>query len=76
MAIKHDAPESGNLLAPNDFSRFAVTAAASLPAESQGFVPYNDFYYPGGSPQTATDYPVQGGVFDIYGLMFNIGGAE
>jgi hypothetical protein len=30
VAITHDTPETGNLLAPNDFSRFAV--ASGLPA--------------------------------------------
>jgi hypothetical protein len=74
VAINPATPDSGNLLAPADFSRFAV--AAGLPPVSNGFVTYDNLYYPGGSPQTATDYPAQGGIFDIYGLLFNIGGGQ
>lgn len=70
--IKHDTPEATNLLAPNDFSRFAV--AAGLSAESNGFLTYDNLLYPGGSPATASDYPLHGGFLDIYGLLFNIGG--
>jgi len=69
--IKHDTPEPTNLLAPNDFSRFAV--ASGLP---HGSLSYDNLYYPGGSPQTASDYPLHGGVLDIYGLMFDIGGGR
>ena len=72
--IKHDAPEPTNLLAPNDFSRFPV--AAGLPPESNGFVTYDNLFYPGGSPATASDYTVHGGVLDIYGLLFDIGGGR
>ena len=31
---------------------------------------YDNLFYPGGSPRTATDYPFGGGVFDIYGVVF------
>ena len=72
--IKHDTPEPTNLLAPSDFSRFAV--AAGLPVENNGFLTYDNLYYPSGSPQTASDYPLHGGVLDIYGLMFDIGGGR
>jgi hypothetical protein len=72
VAIRHDSPEPTNLLAPNDFSRFAV--AAGLPAQNNGFLTYDNLFWPGGSPQTASDYPPHGGFLDIYGLMFNIGG--
>lgn len=71
VAINSAMPEPTNLLAPHDFSRFAV--ADGLAAESHGFLTYDNLYYPGGSPATATDYPAAGGVFDIYGLMFRIG---
>lgn len=70
--IKHDTPEPTNLLAPLDFSRFAVTAG--LPPVNNGFLTYDNLFYPGGSPQTASDYPVSG--FDIYGLLFDIGGGR
>jgi PEP-CTERM motif len=71
VPIKHDTPDPDNLLAPNDFSRFAV--AAGLSAQSNGFLTYDNLFYPGGSPQTASDYPLHGGFLDIYGLLFNIG---
>ena len=72
--IKHDSPEPTNLLAPNDFSRFAV--AAGLGPENNGVLTYDNLYYPAGSPPTATDYQVHGGFLDIYGLMFDIGGGR
>jgi hypothetical protein len=48
--------------------------AAGLPAQNNGFLTYDNLFYPGGSPQTASDYPFHGGFLDIYGLMFDIGG--
>jgi PEP-CTERM motif len=74
VAITHATPEPTNLLAPNDFSRFAV--ASGLPSVNNGFLTYDNLFWPGGSPQTASDYPPHGGFLDIYGLMFNIGGGE
>ena len=74
VAIRHDAPEAANLLAPDDFSRFAV--ASGLSPLNNGFLTYDNLLYPDGSPQTASDYPVFGGLFDIYGLMFEIGGGR
>jgi hypothetical protein len=73
-AVKHDAPEPTNLLAPHDFSRFAV--ASGLSPISNGFLTYDNLFYPGGSPQTASDYPLHGGFLDIYGLLFDIGGGR
>jgi hypothetical protein len=64
-------PEAGNLLAPNSFSRFAV--AAGLPPLNNGFLTYDNLFWPGGSPQTTSDYPFGGGFLDIYGLLFDIG---
>ncbi len=72
--IKHDTPEPTNLLAPHDFSRFAVTAG--LPSQNHGVLTYDNLFYPGGSPPTASDYPVHGGFLDIYGLLFDIGGGR
>ncbi len=72
VPVRHDTPESTNLLAPHDFSRFAV--ASGLAPISNGFLTYDNLYYPGGSPQTASDYPLHGGFLDIYGLLFDIGG--
>jgi hypothetical protein len=74
VPINHAAPEATNLLAPDDFSKFAVTSG--LPVDNNGFLTYDNLYYPGGSPQTASDYPAQGGFLDIYGLLFDIGGGR
>ncbi|MFO1320532.1 MAG: PEP-CTERM sorting domain-containing protein [Burkholderiales bacterium] len=71
IPITRDTPEAANLLAPNDFSRFAV--ATGLDPINNGFLTYDNLLYPNGSPQTASDYPLHGGKFDIYGLMFSIG---
>ena len=65
-------PEPGNLLAPNSFSRFAV--AMGLPAVNNGFLTYDNLFWPSGSPPTASDYPIGGGFLDIFGLLFDIGG--
>jgi len=72
--ITQDTPEPDNLLAPKDFSRFAV--ATGLGPMNNGFLTYDNLFWPGGSPPTASDYPLHGGVLDIYGLMFNIGGGR
>ena len=64
-------PDATNLLAPNSFSKFAV--AAGLPAFANGVLTYDDLFWPGGSPPTATDYTAHGGFLDIYGLLFDIG---
>jgi hypothetical protein len=74
IAITRDTPESSNLLAPLDFSRFAV--ATGLPPDNNGFLTYDNLLWPGGSPPTASDYTVHGGFLDIYGLMFSIGGGR
>ncbi len=70
-AINHATPDPTNLLTPNDFSKFAV--ASGLPPQANGVITYDNLFYPGGSPQTATDYPFHGGFVDIYGLLFDIG---
>lgn len=69
--ISRAMPDMTNLLAPNDFSRFAVASGTD-----HGSLSYDNLYYPGGSPQTATDYPFQGGFVDIYGLLLDIGNGE
>ncbi len=74
VAINHATPEPGNTLAPNDFSRFAV--ASGLPAQNNGFLTYDNLYWPGGSAPTASSYTAHGGILDIYGLMFDIGGGK
>jgi PEP-CTERM motif len=72
VAINNATPESTNLLAPNDFSRFPVTAG--LPSENNGFLTYDNLFWPSGAPATASDFDGAGGFLDIYGLMFSIGG--
>ena len=69
--LNRTSPEDSNLLAPNDFSRYAV--ASGLGPEAGGYLHYDNLFYPAGSPKTATDYPFSGGVFDIYGVLFDLG---
>ncbi len=71
VPVNHATPEPANLLAPHDFSRFAV--ASGLDPVNNGFLSFDNLYWPGGSPQTASDYPFHGGILDIYGLLFTIG---
>jgi PEP-CTERM motif len=61
-----------NLLAPHDFSHFAV--ASGLPMDNAGFLTYDNLFWPNGAPPTASDFDGAGGFLDIYGLMFNLGG--
>src|SRR5271154_4983962 len=65
-------PESTNLLAPHDFSKFGV--ASGLPPLSNGFVTYDNLFWPGNAPATASDFSGHGSFLDIYGLAFTIGG--
>lgn len=37
---------------------------------------YDNLFWPGGSPPTASDYMAHGGFLDIYGLLFDIGGGR
>jgi hypothetical protein len=73
VPINHATPLDvpTNELAPDDFSHFAV--ANGLPAESRGFITYDNLFWPGGAPPTASAYPGAGSVLDIYGLMFTVG---
>jgi hypothetical protein len=68
VPVTHDAPEATNLLAPHDFSRFLVATGTD-----HGSLSFDNLVWPGGSPQTASDYPFHGGFLDIYGLLFDIG---
>jgi hypothetical protein len=73
VPINHATPLDvpPNLLAPDDFSQFAV--ATGLPAQSRGFITYDNLFWPGGAPPTASAFDGAGSVLDIYGLMFGIG---
>ena len=65
------APEPTNLLAPADFSRFPVAVGTQ-----HGSISFDNLFYPGGSPQSATDYPFHGGFLDIYGLLATISNGD
>lgn len=68
------SPEPGNMLTPNDFSGYKV--ASGLGPEANGYLHYDNLFYPGGSPGVATNYPFGGGVLDIYGVLFDIGNGQ
>lgn len=72
--VNYATPEPTNLLAPHDFSRFAI--GAGLPEQSNGVATFDNLYWPGGSPQTGSDYPFSGGFLDVYGLLFDIGNGQ
>ena len=70
------SPEPTNLLAPNSFSLLPVSNGVASPGGVSPGLHFDNLFYPGGSPQTASDYPFAGGVFDIYGIVFCIGGGN
>jgi hypothetical protein len=71
------SPTSGNLLAPHSFGFYPVIGGLPNPqGVTVAGLSYDDLYYPGGSPQTATDYPFHGGVLDIYGVVFTLLGGD
>jgi PEP-CTERM motif len=72
--VNYATPEPTNLLAPANFSKFAV--AAGLPPYTNDALTYTNLYWPGGSVQTASDYEPHGGFLDIYGLMFQVSGGR
>ena len=41
---------------------------------NNGFLTYDNLFWPTGAPPTASDFDGAGGFLDIYGLMFSIGG--
>ena len=63
-------PHDTNLLAPASFGHFIVAAGVPGPEGVAPGFSYTNLFYPGGSPQTASDYPGAGGFLDIYGLVF------
>lgn len=71
LAINHATPDVTNTLATNDFSHFAV--ASGLSAQSNGFITYDNLFWPAGSSVVCNGYPLSGGFLDVYGLAFNIG---
>lgn len=67
-------PEPGNSLTPDDFSAYGV--ATGLPPESHNNIHYDNLFWPGGSTGVASNYPFGGGVLDIYGVLFDLGGGR
>ncbi len=72
--INYATPEPSNTLAPNDFSKFFV--ASGLPPTGHGAITYDNLFWPGGSPQSGSDYQFFGGFEDVYGLLFDIGNGD
>jgi hypothetical protein len=70
-------PQPTNLLAPHSFSFYPIEGGRPTPAggTAPGFS-YDNLFYPGGSPRTASDYPFGGGFFDIYGIVFTLAGGD
>ena len=65
-------PEPTNLLAPHSFGFYPVINGVPGPGGAAPGFSYDDLFYPGGSPQTASDYPFHGGFLDIYGMVFTL----
>lgn len=63
-------PDDTNLLAPASFGHYVITNGVLGPGGLAPGLSYDNLFYPGGSPQTATDYMFHGGFLDIYGLVF------
>ena len=70
VASNPTTPDATNLLAPHSFSLFPVVGGVPIPGGVGPGFHYDNLFYPNGSPQTASDYPFAGGIFDIYGLVF------
>lgn len=52
-----------------------VAPPVGSPASTTAGISYDDTFYPGAnSPNNCADYPFFGGVFDVYGLAFNVTG--
>lgn len=69
VPLNISSPEPTNLLAPANFSKFAIASGSAF-----GDFSYDNLIWPTGSVQTATDYAGAGGYLDIYGLLFTIDG--
>ncbi|MDQ2777376.1 MAG: PEP-CTERM sorting domain-containing protein [Acidobacteriota bacterium] len=54
-----------------------VAPPVATPAFTTSGFSYDDMFYPGGnSPNNCPDYPFFGGVFDVYGVAFDITGGN
>jgi len=69
-------PSPTNFLAPASFGFYPVTNGVAGPGGVAPGFSYDNLFYPGGSPQTASSYPFGGGVLDIYGVVFTLSGGD
>lgn len=69
-------PSPTNLLAPRSFGFYPIASGVTTPGGTAPGLSYDNLFYPGGSPQAASDYPFYGGIFDIYGIVFTIAGGN
>lgn len=77
VAINPVTPLPPAVLAP-DFSRFAIANGVPSPpaGEASLSLSYDNTFYPGGAPVVCLDYPFSGGMFDVYGLLFQISNGD
>ena len=70
-------PTPTNFFAPASFGFYPVANGVPGPGPSvaPGFS-YDNLFYPDGSPRSSTDYPIHGGVLDIYGVVFTLQGGN
>lgn len=76
VPLNRVSPEPSNLLAPNSFSLLPVANGVASPGGISLGLHYDNLFYPGGSPQAASDYPFSGGFLDIYGMTFTVDGGD
>ncbi len=70
-------PTPTNLLAPHSFGFYPIVNGPETPEGTIApGLSYDNLFYPGGSPQTASDYPFHGGFLDIYGIVFTLGNGD
>ncbi len=77
IVTSHPAnPEPTNLYAPHSFGFYPVVNGVGGPGGTAPGLSYDNLFYPGGSPRTASDYPFHGGFLDIYGLVFKLANGD
>ena len=69
-------PEATNLYAPHSFGFYPIVNGNPGPGGTAPGLSYDDLFYAGGSPRTASDYTFHGGFLDIYGIVFKIAGGD
>ena len=76
VASNPGQPSPTNLRAPHSFGFYLIASGVTTPDGTSPGLSYDNLFYPAGSPQTASDYPFHGGIFDIYGVVFTIAGGN